>query len=573
MKRPPPILFFLLVIFLVEVPVAVYSQNLEHIGKQKPFTFHGSIGGGLNFYNSNETSYTRDPFTWNLYGNFTPSIYSVALPFSFVITQYSKSYATPFAQFGISPTYKWIKLHLGYRVIPFSPFTLDGQSFKGVGIELTPKMFRFAAFYGSLNKAISEDTTSGHLAMPQYGRKGYGFKVGVGNDANHFDLIYFHAKDDSGSIKLINQTEILRPQENSVIGASMKFTFIKKIIWSTDLAISALTQDQAAQKVNKDTLYKTLDKIFYPFIDFKNTTTTSVAGQTMLTFLLKNFTTTFGYRRVQADFKSLGTPYMLNDVEAFQWNGGLVLDKGKVNLNANLNSQHNNVSKNMASELHTLTGTLSLGAMLSTHANLSASASVVDLNQSDGTQHISDSIRLDQQVFNFSITPSFNFGKQTAIQTLSPSLNYSMLHDNNPVTSPTTQSNTLSAVLNYSCSFTQKSLSLNGNLLYNQYKQDTNTYTSFGINAGAAAQLLKDKNLGLQISLGYLWNHYSLVNVKDNITGSFNIHYTLLKKHSFSAYFNIVSTPPTSNNILQQKLPYSVSTTNVAGGLAYNYSF
>jgi hypothetical protein len=558
-------------VFFVQMP-ALYSQNLEHISKQKPFTISGSVGGGLNFYNSNETSYTRDPFTWNLYGNFTPTIYSVALPFSFVVNQYSRSYATPFAQFGISPTYKWIKLHLGYRVIPMSPFTLDGQSFKGIGIELTPKMFRFAAFYGSLNKAISEDTTSGHLAMPQYGRKGYGFKIGVGTDANHFDLIYFHAKDDSGSIKLINQTEILRPQENSVIGTSMKFTFLHKIIWSTDLAISALTQDQAAQKVNKDTLYKTLDKIFYPFIDFRNTTTTSMAGQSTLTFLLKNFTTTFGYRRVQADFKSLGTPYMLNDVEAFQWNGNLILDSGKINLNANLNSQHNDVSKTLSSELHTTTGTLSMGAALSKHANLSAAASIVELNQSDGVSKISDSVRLDQQIFNISVTPSFNFGDSSTVQTLSPSLNYSMLHDNNPVTSPGTESNTITAVLNYSCAFTQKSLSLNANLLFNQYNQDTNRYTSYGINAGASTQLLKDKSLGIQLSVGYLWNHYSLVSAKNNITGSFNIHYTVIKKHSFSAYFNVVATPPASY-MLQQKLPYSVSTTNVAGGIAYNYSF
>ena len=572
MKGPQPILKFLLLIFFTRMPSPVFSQNLEHIGKQKPFTFSGSIGGGVNFYNSTETSYTRDPFTWNIYGNFTPTIYSIALPFSFVISQYSRSYTTPFAQFGISPTYKWIKLHLGYRVIPMSPFTLDGQSFKGVGLELNPKMFRFAAFYGSLNKAISEDTTSGHLAMPQYGRKGYGFKIGVGNEADHFDLIYFHARDDSGSIKLINQTEVLRPQENSVIGFSMKFTFIKKIIWSADLGFSALTQDLAAQKVNKDTLYKTLDKAFYPFIDFRNSSVTSWAGQSTITFLLKNFTTMFGYRRVEPNFKSLGTPYMLNDVEAFQWNGGLVLDKGKVNLNANLVSQHNNISKNLASELSTLTGTLSLGAMLGTHASLSAAASLVDLNQQDGTMHISDSVRLNQQIYNFSVTPSFNFGKQTIIQSLSPSLNYSLLHDNNPFTSPNTQSNTLALVLSYSCTFTEKSLSLNGSVLYNQYDQNANNYTSFGINAGASTQLLKDKTLGLQLSLGYMWNHYSLMEVKNNITGSCNIHYTLLKKHSFSAYFNVVTTPPTSNT-LQQKLPYSVSTTNVAGGLAYNYSF
>ncbi len=566
------LVFITFIFFLLQTSTILHAQNLEHIGKQKPFTFSGNIGGGLNFYNSNESSYTRDPFTWNLYGNFTPTIYSVSLPFSFIINQYSKSYSTPFAQFGISPTYKWIKLDLGYRTMSMSPFTFDGQSFKGVGIELTPKRFRFAAFYGSLNKAISEDTTSGHLAMPQYGRKGYGARIGVGNEANHFDLIYFHAKDDSSSIKLINQTETLTPQENTVIGASSKFTFIKKIIWSTNVAVSALTQDVSAQKVNKDTLTNTIDKLFYKLINYKNGTITSWAGQSTLTFLLKNFNTTFGYRRVEADFKSLGVPYMLNDIEALQWNGGLTVAKGKVNINANVNEQHNDISKKLESELHTLTGTLSLSAMMSTHANLNISGSVVNLNQTDGTTHISDSIRLDQQIYDISVTPSFTFGKQTAIQTLTPSFNYSLQNDNNPLTSAYGNSNTLTGVLAYSCAFTQQSWSLNGNLLYNLYTQDTLQYTSYGANIGAGVQLLKDKSLGLNASVGYLLNQYSSGEAKNNITGSFSFHFTVAKHHSFSGYFNMVSTPPTSNT-LQKQLPYSVTTNNIAAGLSYNYSF
>ncbi|MBS1948156.1 MAG: hypothetical protein JST47_10350 [Bacteroidetes bacterium] len=563
----------LLITAIVFFDMHATAQNLEHIGKQKPFTFSGNIGGGMSFYHSTETNYTRDPFTWNLYGNFTPTIYSISLPFSFIINQYSRSYSTPFAQFGISPTYKWIKLDLGYRTISMSPFTFDGQSFKGVGIELTPKMFRFAAFYGSLNKAISEDTTSGHLAMPQYGRKGYGARIGVGNEANHFDLIYFHAKDDSSSIKLLTTTDTLRPQENTVIGFSSKFTFLKKIIWNTSVAASALTQDISAQKINKDTLSNVVDKLFYKLIPFRNGTVTSWAGQSTITFLLKNFNTTFGYRRVQADFKSLGVPYMLNDIEAFQWNGGLSLDKGKVNLNGNVNAQHNDVSKKLASELHTLTATLSLTALLSAHANLNISGSVVNLNQADGTAHISDSVRLDQQVYNIAVTPSFTFGQQTALQTLTPTFNYSFLNDNNPSTKAYSNSNTVTSVLAYSCAFTQQSWSLNGSLLYNLYKQDTIQYTSYGVNVGAGIQLLKDKALGMNGSVGYLLNRFSGGNAKNNITGSFNIHYTVAKHHSFSAYFNLATTPPSSNHDLQKQLPYSVTTTNTAAGISYNYSF
>src|SRR5699024_4427885 len=112
---------YLVVLFLVGSYVA-QAQELSTIGENDPFTIHGSIGGGTNFYSSNVDILTRDPFSWNLHGSLTPSIYGFAIPLSFSITQFSKSYTTPFSQFGLSPTYKWAKLHLGYRSISFSPF-------------------------------------------------------------------------------------------------------------------------------------------------------------------------------------------------------------------------------------------------------------------------------------------------------------------------------------------------------------------------------------------------------------------------------------------------------------------
>jgi len=565
----------LLTMIAVFLAASLYAQDISKIGKAKPFTISGNVGGGVSFYHSTENLYTQPPFAWNVYANFTPSVYGFSFPFSFVLTQYSTSYTTPFAQFGISPTYKWIKLDLGYRTINMSPLVFGGQSFLGVGLELTPGLFRFAAFYGSLNKAINEDTTSGHLAQPQYGRIGYGVKIGIGTEANHLDLMYFHARDDSGSIRLLNDTAVLRPQENSVLGASFKLSFLKhKIIWTGDVAASALTQDLAAAKVSADTLTNAFDKLASHLIDYRNSTVVSFSGQTLLSFFLKSFNTTLGYRRVAPDYMSLGIPYMLNDVQTFQWNGGLVLDKGKVNLNANVNDQESGISGKEESKLNTLTASFNMGAMLSTHANLSVALSTVNIDQADGTAHISDTVRQDEQVYNISVTPGFIFGSAAALSNLSFTATWSLLQDNNPFTSPTDNSNTLTGLIAYNCAFTKKSWNLNGSVMYNRFAQDTNVYSSYGFNAGGGAQLLKGKNLGFQLSAGYLLNHYTLSPVSNNITGSVNVHYTLLKHHSFSAYFNVVTTPPTSNYVnLQQKVPYAVSTTNIAGGLTYNYSF
>ena len=550
------------------LPVLVRSQDLAHLGQQKPFTITGNVGGGFTYFNSNQSSYAsiQPPYSWNLYGNFTASVYGIAMPFSFVVNQYGNSYTSPFSQFGVSPTYKWIKVDLGYRYMDMSPFTFSGQSFLGVGIELHPGLFRFGVFYGSLNKAINEDTTSGHLAEPQYGRIGYGVKIGVGTDADHFDLIYFHARDDSSSIHLFNTNDTLRPEENTVIGGSMKFTFWKKLTWTTDLAASALTQDLAAPRASQDTLHGFVPKAFSQFTNFLNSTQTGLAGQSQLSLALKYFNTSFLYRRVQADFMSLGVPYMLSDLESWQWNGGLLLAKGKCNLNVSLNDQHNDLSQQDAGEIHLLTGTVSLGASLSRHVNLAAAFTAVNTQQSPA----GDSASLNQQVYNASVTPVFTFGNTRVLQVITPTVCYSVLQDNNPVTAPGDEGNTLTANLSYTCNFLKQAWSLTGSVLLNRYQQDTSLYNSYGLTVGGSAQVLKNKTLGLQATIGYLINQFSQGGAQNNVTGTFNVRYTLLKRHTIAAYFNSVVTPP---NNLGLKVPYAVNTTNIGAGISYNYSF
>ena len=211
------------------------AQNLGNLKDQKPFTLHGTLGAGAEFYQSNEAYPTRPPFAWNIYGTLNPSVYGVSLPLSFVVTQYGKSYANPFTQIGISPTYKWIKLHLGYRTIMFSPLVFAGQSFLGGGVELSPRGFYFGAFYGLLNKAVQEDTSFAHPIEPQYARIGYGIKIGVGSPKNNFSLSFFHAKDDSGSIRRLQDSlTTMLPQENTVVGSSWHFTFFHRLTWRLD---------------------------------------------------------------------------------------------------------------------------------------------------------------------------------------------------------------------------------------------------------------------------------------------------------------------------------------------------
>ncbi|NIG56419.1 hypothetical protein [Chitinophaga sp. Cy-1792] len=569
--NPGKVVFLFLCLFTVHT---IQAQDLSTIGKQRPFTIHGNVGAGFNFYSSNESVKTQPPFAWNIYGNFTPTVYGIALPVTFIVNQYSNSYTSPFTQFGISPTYKWIKLHLGYRNISFSPLTYDGQSFRGAGLELNPGKFRFGAFIGKLNKAVNEDTTSGKYTMPQYSRLGYGVRIGVGTSSSHFDLMYFHAKDDSSSAMVINKLSNPPPQENAVLGASWKLTFFKKLIWSADLAVSGITMDLHADKTAVDSTNATL-KFIAGLLPYNNSSQATWAGQTNLSLNLPGASTALGFRRVQPDFKSLGTPYMINDVQIISLTNSDNFLKGKINLSDNFNLQHNNLTHKLAGELQTFTGNVNANFVVNTHLNLNAGISGYRLYMADGAAPVKDSVRTNQYILQLNFTPSYTFIKGTDVHTINSNINYSTLNDKNIVTSPQTTSNNLAVSLNYSWALTQRNMNLLCGAQYFRYNQADNGYNSLGINLGGGGQLLKDKKLSLQGTLGYLHSQYASGSSTGNFTFSFSSGYHT-GAHSFNLFANYVITPQNNINAAINAInhvPYAVTTSNLAGGASYNYNF
>lgn len=552
-----------------------HAQDFTHLKSRKPFAFHGSIGGGMDFYTSNERYQTRDPFSWNLYGNFTPSFYDFSLPFSFVVTQYTKSYTVPFSQFGISPSYKWVKLHLGYRSISFSPFVFDGQSFLGAGIELSPKKFYLAAFYGRLNKAISEDTTFGRILPPQYARTGFGIKVGVGSNYQRVSLQFFHAKDDTGSIRRIHDSlTTLLPEENTVLGSSWNFTFFKRIVFSGDIAISLLNRDLSYDNLDSIANVK-IPSVIKSVAPINYSSVVSFSGQAQLFLVLNNLNASLGYRRVQPDFKSLGVPYMLDDIEMVNGSMGAGLMKGKVSVNAAFNTQHNNLARKLSSMLRTSTGNLNLNTFISQHLNISMNITGVQVYQKDGLLHLSDSTRMNQLMLTGVISPVLNFSDAVHQHTISGSLAYTGLDDYNPLTQGQTAGDNICASLNYGLFFIRHYCGISANLTYSVYGQQENEYKSLGLNIGGNAQFLKDHNLNVQASTGYFLNRSSISSTGNNLTFSFNGSYTLGAHHALGIFANYIITPPVNLNPLNEvnRVPYAVNSKCLAGGVTYAYHF
>ena len=125
MKRIFYLLLALLGAAALAGPPAARAQDLATIGQQKPVTLTGSLDLRTVLYDySGSITARRKPFSYVLSGRPTLNIYGMAVPLEFVLSEQDRAVRQPFNQFGVSPTYKWITAHAGYRNISFSPFTL-----------------------------------------------------------------------------------------------------------------------------------------------------------------------------------------------------------------------------------------------------------------------------------------------------------------------------------------------------------------------------------------------------------------------------------------------------------------
>ena len=120
----------LIFLFFCIITGTLNAQNLEGLSQQKPVILSGGLTARLSFYDANGINNRRQPFSYIFTGSPTISIFnSFTIPLSFTYSEQDRSFRQPFNQFGMSPYYKWITIHAGYRNINYSQFTLAGHPF------------------------------------------------------------------------------------------------------------------------------------------------------------------------------------------------------------------------------------------------------------------------------------------------------------------------------------------------------------------------------------------------------------------------------------------------------------
>lgn len=514
------------------------AQDLANISQQEPFKINGSINAKLQFYGTDKTNPSRSPFMWYLQGSPVVSLYGIVMPFSFRVSEQQKDFRQPFNQFGVSPHYKWAKLHLGYRSHNWSTYALAGHSISGAGMELTPGKFNVGFATGRLLKPIKyiDNPENINIQTPAFKRTGTAFRLGYGSEKNNISFVMIKASDDSASLGEIPSKYQLTPDENVVVSIISKQTIAEKFLFEFEVAQSLYTKDVRTQLSDSTGVF--MAKTFSSLMKTHESTTSSNAFQTSFGYQSDLFNLMMKFQRVEPDFRSMGAYYFATDLRNITIEPTFKLLENKLTLGGSLGTQIDNLNndKNLRTK-RTITSARASYLPVPQY-NLSAFYSNYGLAQESGLLAI-DTLRnseVAQATSQFGFTQSLNLSGENMGHNLMMNFNAQKLNDRNENTAQYSEFSTnifsASYFLNYIPLNTNASLSF----LYTNFTQDTLKTVVSGPSLGFGNSFLKNK-----VNAGFSYS--SMKNkVQDEETGSINtlsfqMGYKPGKNHRFALRF------------------------------------
>jgi hypothetical protein len=538
--------FFLLIHFcLLSSSAGLQAQDLAQIGKEKPIRVSGSLniqGGPYIYLGDGEPR--NEPFWWQASGSPILSIYGWQLPFSFSYGSRNRSFNQPFNRFGVSPYYKWLTLHFGYRSIRMNPFVMSGLQFLGTGIEMNPKGFRFAAFYGRFAKPVAQDTLSSITPTPAFKRMGYGAKIGAGNRRSYVDLTMVKVYDDTTSIPSVSQISDVKPQDNLAVGLGGRVAIGRRVNFQFDVAGSILNRNLQLPLLDTIVELKYLKNLIVPRLGFQFLT----AGQATLQYSYKWIGIKVQVRRIDPDYRSLAAYYQQTDMQSLTVEPTLRLKKNKIRISGSIGKQQDNLYKRKAFTSVRTIGSGNFSWSPNKDYNLNLTYSNYGVAQQAGLQVLNDTFRVAQN------NRSIGFGQQISRTnkkrtfTFSMNATFQQLQDLNPYETFASGENKVWFLnLNGNNIRIKDNLSIQGGLNISQNQFSNGSYLLLGPTIGISKPLIKDKlqasgtlsyNKGYQAgaSSGSTMNMYSSFRYQINKTHQFNLTLNIL--HNSTTFLN-----------------------------------
>ena len=550
-----------------------FAQEINTETK-KPVTFTGNVELRGIGYQADGIEARRTPFSYIFAANAELGIYGLALPFAITISEQQRDTRQPFNQFGISPKYKWVQLHAGYRNVTFSPYTLAGYTMLGGGIELTPGKFRFGFMYGRLNKATAIDTTTGLVRPYSFSRMGYAGKIGFGTDEKHFELSYLSAKDDSNSIDKKNIPDSLKtvtPASNSVVALKFAYLIAKHLFIEADGAASVYTYNLGSKMDLKADVDDKINAYTKDFVTF-NTSTIGVNATTQVNFAYsgsigykaKDWLVKLSYRHIDPEFQSMGAYFFQNDLENYTLGTSINAIKNRIRFTGSIGIQNDNLRKQKTATTSRIIGNANLSADITDKFGIDATYMNFSSNAAPTVVSVNNKYMLAQTTDNISVTPRFVLPKEKFTHVAIASYNLSTLQDHNTETSNYNNINTTVLFVTYSITANKNGLTITAGGNQSKTTFFSGTITTTGGTIGISKPFIRNK---LQTSLTGSYSISDQFGNSSIINGGLTASYDITAHHKFSLRYNFL------NNIPQTPTITNKTFTEHTGELAYTLTF
>jgi hypothetical protein len=556
----------LILILLYIISNTLQSQNLEGLSRQKPVLLSGGLTARTIFYDANGIPNRRQPFSYIFTGSPTISIFnSFTIPISFTYSEQDRSFRQPFNQFGMSPYYKWITIHVGYRNINYSQFTLAGHTILGAGIELHPGIFRFGFITGRFNRATPVDTSSKSFQPFTYSNHGTAAKIGIGKGVDFFEVSMLKAKDDINSVHPpVDYIGIVTPGENIVVGINGQIKFLKNFTFALEAATSLYTRNLMNSTPLSDSTNKGITKILGNFISTNSTTERYNAIQTSLLYHEKIFSAKLQYRRVDPDYKTMGAYFFNNDIENITFAPSLNLLKNKFRFGGSIGFQHDNLLKQKQTTSSRVIGSANLSAELNEHFGIDFSYSNYSNTQLRKTILLGNTFRIAQVSENYSFTPRYILASEKFVHSVIFSANYNIFSSVDKTIDNLSDTKSNNYFLNYQVTVVPRNLTYTFNLNYTDVKSASYEDGNYGVTLGVNKVLNNSK-----LTAGWLGSFLKGLHGKSTgliLNQNVTVNYRINKHHSFGTMISYI------NNKSQQTL-ITPSYSEWQADLNYRYVF
>ncbi|MCU0417992.1 MAG: hypothetical protein MUE33_12490 [Cytophagaceae bacterium] len=533
------------VLFFIGIGVSMsLAQDITKIDWKKPIKISGGFSITNTFYESQGMPARRDPWYWLISGNANIQLFNViAMPVSAQWSQQNRSYTQPFNHYGVSPTYKALTLHIGYRSLQYSTYSLGGNQWLGAGVEIKPSTspWSFSALYGRFQKGV--DVFAGNSVVagtPAYERWAYASKIAYQKNGRSVAIQWLRGKDDASSVDDSTAAKAgIKPGMNFLWALQTTQKISGSILFDLEYAMSAYTDDHRTPSSDV-TRHRYLNS-FGSFFTTNTSTRVNRAIQTSVTWSKKVYQLKFSYRRVDPGYASMGSIFLNNDIEDIS--GGLTIKwcKQKVTTNTTLGLQRNNLDNKLTQEAvrnafaASIQWTVSKRIQLQTQysnflANTRFNNQNVTANQLNLQQN-SDSLRYNQVTQNASLTGTIQWGDSLIRQSVQGTGSWQSAVDSKGM-----GSEFYSAMSSYTLGFVPSRWNISASFLttYNTVNGVLNRLVGPGCTVSKGIS----KSFRLTFNMAYATNFIEDKNIGYTLNNRVAAQYKKGKHHSISADFS-----------------------------------